>query len=48
MTFELAQKQNKELLQEHAKSSFNFHWLGKNEWLIALFFFNWSNYINLL
>jgi hypothetical protein len=39
MKVKIVQKQNKELLEEHAKSSFNFGTLGKNELYVAIFFF---------
>jgi hypothetical protein len=38
MDIEIIQKQDKKLLTEHAISSFNFTWLGRNEWLMAIIF----------
>ena len=39
MKVKIIQKQDKGLLEEHAKSSFNFGTLGKNELYVAIFFF---------
>jgi hypothetical protein len=39
MKVKILQKQDKELFEEHAKSSFNFGILGKNELYVAIFFF---------
>lgn len=38
MDIEIIQKQDKKLLSEHAISSYNFTWLGRNEWLMAIIF----------
>lgn len=38
MSFRVHQKQTKELLEEHAKSSFNFYFFGKHEWIFAVTF----------
>ena len=38
MNIEIIQKQDKDLLDEHARSSYNFTWISKNEWLMALIF----------
>jgi|GEM_PF-3078442 len=38
MEIEVIQKQDRELLIEHSKSSYNFTWLGRNEWLMAIIF----------
>ena len=38
MDIEINQKQNRSLLEEHAKSSFNFGLLGKNELYVAITF----------
>lgn len=37
-TIEITQKQNRELLTEHAKSSYGLTWIGKYEWLMAILF----------
>ena len=39
MKVKIIQKYDKSLLEEHAKSSFNFGALGKNELYVAIFFF---------
>ncbi|WP_020535851.1 hypothetical protein [Lewinella cohaerens] len=38
MKFVINQKQSRSLLEEHAKSSFNFTFLGRNEFLLAIIF----------
>ena len=38
MNLEINQRQNRELLEEHAKSSFNFGLIGKSELYIAVSF----------
>ena len=38
MDFEITQIQNKELLKEHADSSYNFIFIGRFEWLLATIF----------
>ena len=48
MKKKIIQKQDKGLLEEHAKSSFNFGSLGKNELYVAIFFFLIGATISLL
>lgn len=38
MIYKIAQKQSRDLLFEHAKSSMNFYWIGRFEWIIAITF----------
>jgi len=38
MNFEITQKQDKELLKEHAVSSSDFTFIGKYEWIFAIFY----------
>ena len=38
MEIEIIQKQDKKLLTEHAKSSYSFSWIAKNEWMLAILF----------
>jgi hypothetical protein len=38
MDFEITQKQDKELLKEHANSSYNFTFIGRYEWILATMF----------
>lgn len=38
MNIEIIQKQDRELLNEHAKSSYNFTWISRYEWLMAIIF----------
>jgi len=48
MKFKITQKQNSRLLEEHAKSSYNFGFLGRNELYIAIGFFLVGSIISLL
>lgn len=48
MKFEIIQKQNRDLLEEHAKSSINFGFLGRNELYVAIGFFIVGFIISLL
>lgn len=48
MKFKIIQKQSRGLLEEHAKSSFNFGTLGRNELYVAIGFFLTGTIISLL
>lgn len=48
MEINIKQKQDRTLLKEHAKSSFNFGFLGRNELYVAIGFFLVGSIISLL
>jgi hypothetical protein len=48
MKFKIIQKQSRDLLEEHAKSSFNFGFLGRNELYVAIGVFLVGAIISLL